>query len=281
MTQAANTLSIPASRPATPFLSGSELERAKGSYAEDGYLVLRNVISREKLATLAAEMLAEFAKVKAANQVFAGGGGGMIAGHLNSFPGEGSRFIYDSLVEQGVIDLIRTLEPGAHGMPNVGCNLNLPGSVTQHYHADTNYFTEEFIICNIAVVDTEIANGAIDVVPGTQKEFYPYWRFAMQKSRAGIRVPMKQGDLLIRSSNLWHRGMPNKTQTPRPMAALTWEAGGSVTSDPFKGKIAFHPNWYRPNLLGRLRERTFVAAPITYAAYRFAESLMNHKGYTR
>jgi hypothetical protein len=45
------------------------------------------------------------------------------------------------------------------------------------------------------------------------------------------------------------------------------------------GKIAFHPNWYRPNLAGRLRERTFVTAPITYSAYRFVRSLVGTKGY--
>jgi hypothetical protein len=32
-------------------------------------------------------------------------------------------------------------------------------------------------------------------------------------------------------------------------------------------------------LLGRLRERTTVHAPITYAAYRFARSLIGNKGY--
>jgi hypothetical protein len=68
------------------------------------------------------------------------------------------------------------------------------------------------------------------------------------------------------------------------MLALTWEDGGSVHEDPFRveqGKITFRPNWFRPNMLGRLRERTFIAAPITYNAYRFVRSLVGNKGYSR
>jgi hypothetical protein len=76
--------------------------------------------------------------------------------------------------------------------------------------------------------------------------------------------------------------MPNRTAVARPMVGLTWEDGGSVHDDPFQsggGKIAFHPNWFRPNMLGRLRERTYLAAPITYSAYRFVRSLFGTKGY--
>ena len=66
------------------------------------------------------------------------------------------------------------------------------------------------------------------------------------------------------------------------MLAFTWEDGGSQHDDPFAvegGKIVFRQNWYRPNMLGRMRERTFVAAPITYSTYRFVTSLYGTKGY--
>ena len=43
------------------------------------------------------------------------------------------------------------------------------------------------------------------------------------------------------------------------------------------GKIEFYENWYRPTRLGRLRERTFVAAPITYDAYRLVDSILAPK----
>src|SRR5205823_11036621 len=90
------------------------------------------------------------------------------------------------------------------------------------------------------------------------------------------------GDVLVRVSNLWHRGMPNRSAVPRPMLAFSWEDGGSAYEDPFQidgGKIAFRPNWFRPTRLGRLRERLFVKAPFTYSTYRFVDSLFSNKSY--
>ena len=84
------------------------------------------------------------------------------------------------------------------------------------------------MIANVAVVDTVIENGAIELVPGTHKRFYKYTRFVLERRhRDGVSVPMNAGDVLIRSSNVWHRGMTNRTSVPRPMLAMTWEDGGS------------------------------------------------------
>jgi hypothetical protein len=259
-----------------------DLETLKHAFAEDGYFIVRDVVSLERLSQLRTRILEEFEGAKQAGRLFSGGG--LISGHLNCFPGEESRFAYDALQGHGIIDLIRSIFPKAVRLPNVGCNLNLPNSVAQHYHVDRN-FTNDFIIANVAVVDTDLENGAIDLVPGTHKKFYKFWRFAIERPhRASKRVPMKQGDVLVRTSNVWHRGMPNRTAVARPMLAFTWEDGGSTRDDPFKvddGKIVFRQNWYRPNFLGRLRERTFVTAPITYSAYRFVGSLFGTKGYDR
>jgi ectoine hydroxylase-related dioxygenase (phytanoyl-CoA dioxygenase family) len=258
-----------------------DLETLRQSFAEQGYLIFENIVSKEGLSRLRTRILDEFEHAKRAGGLFSGGG--LISGHLNCFPGEESRFVYEALQVGGVVDVIKTLFPNAVRSPNVGCNLNLPNSVKQHYHVDSA-FMHPFMVCNIAVVDTDLTNGAIEVLPGTNRKFYKYWRFSLEKPyRRSTRLPLKQGDVLVRTSNLWHRGMPNHTPDARPMLALTWEDGGSTQDDPFRveaGKITFRENWYRPNLLGRLRERTFVAAPFTYSAYRFVRSLFGDKGYS-
>ena len=51
----------------------------------------------------------------------------------------------------------------------------MPGSVTQHYHMDRT-FTNQFMIANVAVVDTNVVNGAIELEP-------PY--------KMSIRLPMQ------------------------------------------------------------------------------------------
>ncbi len=261
-------------------LSRSEMDALKKSFAEDGYFVVKNVISPEKLTALHRDIVTEFDRAKESGALFSGGG--LMSGHLNCFPGAGSRFVYDALAERGIIDLIKEIEPQANRMPNVGCNFNLPNSVTQHYHADRE-FTRAFMICNIAVVDTVVENGAIELIPGTHHKFYPYWKFVVERPiRNAIRVPMKQGDIMVRTSNVWHRGMPNRTSVARPMMALTWEDGGSNQADPFaveEGQIKFRPNWFKPTKLGRLREQLFVKVPVSYSAFRFVNSLSGKKGY--
>jgi ectoine hydroxylase-related dioxygenase (phytanoyl-CoA dioxygenase family) len=250
------------------------------AFSRDGYLVIRGAVPKELLAEFHARVTAEFDRKKANGELFEGGGN--ISGHLNCFPGAETKAIYDVLEERGLIELVRKLHPKSKFSPNVGCNFNLPGSVAQHYHPD-GLFVRDFSILNIAVVDTTLENGAIDLLPGTHTRFFRFWRYAVERQyKRSTRVPMSRGDVLFRISNLWHRGMPNRTQVARPMLAFTWEDGGRE-SDPFAihgGKIQFLPNWYRSDLISRVRERTFVTAPITYSAVRFVRSLYSDRGYS-
>ncbi|HEY4215052.1 MAG TPA: phytanoyl-CoA dioxygenase family protein [Steroidobacteraceae bacterium] len=254
----------------------SGMEHLKQAYEKDGYCIVRNVVSKERLNELHRAVSEEFASASKSGALFSGGG--LVSGHLNCFPGSGARFAYDTLQERGLIDLMKQFHPLVLRMPNLGLNFNLPGSHTQHYHIDRP-FTGDFIICNVAVVDTVIENGAIEMIPGTHKQFYRYTRFVMERRyRDGVRLPLNQGDVLIRSSNVWHRGTTNRTSVPRPMLAMTWEDGGSQNPDPFSadgGRIRFHPNWFKPTAAGRMRERLFVKVPVAYSAFRFARSLLD------
>jgi hypothetical protein len=122
------------------------------------------------------------------------------------------------------------------------------------------------------------------VLPGTNREFTKFWRYAVErKYRLSTRIPMSQGDVLLRMSTLWHRGMPNRTGTPRPMMSLTFGERGVAEGDPFlanDGKVIFYPNWFKTSRLGRARERTFVTLPISYSAVRFVQSLHSDRGYS-
>ena len=242
-----------------------------------GYAVLRQMVSREPLTMLAKELRAAY------DQAERFAGGGSITGHLNCFPGRRARFVYDELLDRGVVDAVLTIREGRPNSIRSTMNFNLPGSVAQHYHMDGLY-TEDFLICNIAVIDTDVVNGAIDVLPGTNREFVPFWKYAVERMyRLSTRVEMSQGDVLLRKSMLWHRGMPNKSSAPRPMMSLTFgeqSARGGDPVDAFDGDIVFYPNWYSTGRMGVLRERTFAVAPVTYSAYRFVKSLRGQRGYS-
>jgi ectoine hydroxylase-related dioxygenase (phytanoyl-CoA dioxygenase family) len=260
-------------------ISKEELNELSQAFAQQGYVVVPGVVSKDKLAVLKSQIFDAYEEAKRSGQLFSGGGN--ISGHLNCFPGADSRFALEALEERGVLELIKELYRKPMAL-RVSSNLNLPKSVAQHYHQD-GVFAEDFMIANVAVVDTDLVNGAIDVLPGTHKRFYEFWRYAIQRRyKLTTRLPLSAGDVLVRTSRLWHRGMPNNSATPRPMLAFTFGEKVAPKGDPFamnEGKVSFDPNWFRPDFLGRLRERTFVTAPITYSAYRFARSLVGTKGY--
>src|SRR6266481_1771814 len=206
-----------------------QMQDLSSAFAREGYVTLPNVVSKSRLAPLADELRGEYARARANGELFSGGG--TISGHLNCFPGAQSWFVYDELEQYGVFDLVRDLSPSSTRMPNIGCNLNLPNSSAQNPHAD-GYAATSFLIVNVAPVDTNIENGAIEMAPGTHLREYKYWQYVVS-GRPAIRVPVGAGDVIIRSSVLWHRGMPNKTSAIRPMLAFTWQNGGSDLADPY------------------------------------------------
>lgn len=263
-------------------LTVDAIERCRKALDDDGYVVIPGVVDRGVLDVFCKTIDDEYQRVNGDGQLMHGGGS--FSGHLNCYPGESARAVYDQMSDSGVFEVIRAARPHVADQPRVTLNYNLPGSVAQHYHMDGMY-TRDFLICNVAVIDTDLVNGAIDVLPGTHRTFLPFWKYAIGRTwRRTTRVPLQQGDVVIRRSTLWHRGMPNKSARPRQMLAVTFGEVPGDGRDPLLengGETEFYANWFRPTRLGRLRERIFVAAPISYAAYRFVRSLDGHKGYDR
>src|SRR4051812_35494748 len=90
-------------------MSRAELNAYKKTFAKDGYVVIKDVVPRDKLADLHVKISAEYMRQKRDGTLFNGGGG--LSGHLNCFPGEAARFAYEALKERGVIDFIREIAP--------------------------------------------------------------------------------------------------------------------------------------------------------------------------
>jgi hypothetical protein len=259
-------------QPLTEPSLGTAIDDLRRSFAEEGYLSFRGVVDEAPLAELTQRLLESFERVKASGRLFSGGG--TVAGHLNCFPGASSCFVEEILERRGILDVVRALSSVPLRKPNVGCNFNLPGSSAQNEHAD-GYAETPFLVVNVAVVDTDVGNGAMEILRGTHRRTYRYWELLLERPER-LRLCMRRGDVLIRTSTLWHRGMPNRTLRARPMFALTWEDGGSTHLDPYAlhhGKITFLPNRHRTDWKGQLRERAFVAAPRLGTAVRMVQSL--------
>lgn len=244
------------------------------TFADEGYLLFPRAVSPARLAELHGTLLGEFERAQRDGRLFAGGG--LVSGHLNCFPGQCSRFVYDELEAAGVFDVARALSPAPLAMPNIGCNFNLPGSRPQNEHVD-GYYAAPFLVVNVATVDTDTSNGSMEILRRSHSRPYKHWQIAWERPERK-RVSLRRGDALLRISTLWHRGMPNPSRDARPMLAFTWEHGGTDVADPYAasaGEVAFFPNRYGTDLVGRLRERAFVAAPRLSTALRVVRSLLD------
>jgi hypothetical protein len=281
-TRVASTAKIPMSQlfqatyratqpiPPAPISASADLYRI---FENQGYLTLDNVVDPIRLEVLRASLLLEYNRKRQEGALFEGGG--TVSGHLNCFPGAASRFVYETLEEKGIFDIVRRLSPAPLRLPNVGCNLNLPGSAPQNEHID-GYTAQPFLIVNVAATDTNLSNGAMEILLGTHRKDYKYWELMLDKPERR-RLCMKQGDVVIRTSRLWHRGMSNHTERARPMLAFTWEDGGSARVDPYdvhEGRVAFLPNRYGTGRLDRIRERAFASAPRLGSVYCAIRSML-------
>ena len=169
-----------------PVLSEADMRDVQQSLETDGYAVIRNVVSRGRLTDFDALLSEEYGRAKRSG-LFKGGG--TLSGHLNCFPGEASRFVYDEIAEQGIVDLVRAIDPAMAERRPADVELQPAGQRGAVLPHGRHLYTQAFLICNIAVVDTDLANGAIDLLPGTNRRFYRFWRV-----RGAAQVPPDHAD---------------------------------------------------------------------------------------
>jgi len=144
-------------------------------------------------------------------------------------------------------------------------NANLPGSIYQDFHPDSNS-ESEYTVVNIALVDTDLVNGSTELVPGSHASKLDYRSFVLDgHSRRGVRPPMLRGDMVLRTSTLWHRGTPNRSDAMRPMLALLYTpvrlGVGRLAASELEGPVYFYGNRFGAGLKGRTMEFLAVHAP--------------------
>ncbi len=122
-------------------LSIDDVEQLQDSLEQEGYAVIRDVVSKERLTEFGAMLASDYERAKASDMLFKGGGS--LSGHLNCFPGEQSRFIYDEIRDYGIVEVARAIDPVKAEIVRPTLNYNLPQSVAQFCHMD-GLFTDPF-----------------------------------------------------------------------------------------------------------------------------------------
>ena len=193
-------------------LAPANLERACAALVDDGVVVLEQVIDagpldalKERMDRDTAELLEFCASV---------GGNPRDRGHLQQGPPPVLEFVPSQLVANTYAAqvLSAVLGSGAYCEFYNG-NTNCPGSGRQQLH-----------------LDVDEHNGAVELWPGSHRVVVPTpvrarAIAARRRITPPVRGAMRKGDILLRDSRLWHRGVPNKSTEYRHMIGLVFVSG--------------------------------------------------------
>ena len=180
------------------------------------------------------------------------GGNPRELGHLQQGPPVSKDYVFaDVAMNSYVNQVCNLLYERRPRLTFYNGNTNCPGSTTQRLHMDGRHATLEpeqvsptsSVVVDIPPGPMNKGNGAIEIWPGSHlvrpPEGGPRVPEDLEAKRRTTEGPIQAetsvGDILIRDTRLWHRGVPNQSDRPRHMIAL-------IVSDgrlPIRGKLDF------------------------------------------
>ena len=229
-------------------LTDAHVAEAVEAIRVHGYVVLENIIAHEHLDILRERMDADSQRLIKAQKW---GGAGGLKGHLQQGPPPFAPYIFRDIVANPyVIQVTKVLlGPGLYNNFYNG-NTNCPGSTTQPLHRDADHLwlDQEIahpttqVVVNVSPQETTEENGSVELWPGTHLDVSGRRIDAEQEAaRRDICPPVrgnaKKGSALIRDMRVWHRGVPNSSDTPRHMIAMIHRVEWLRSKRPLKYRI--------------------------------------------
>lgn len=208
------------------------MNKIKDAFDSEGFVIVDDIVSPEHLDILQSKMIDE--TLQMIHQKKWGGVGGLY-GHLQQNPPRYAPYIFRDIVSNPIVIEISKCILGENFYNDFySANTNCPGSVMQPVHSDcTSLWQGNMInhppvslIINIPLIDADENNGSMEIWPGThqvlgtKKYVENEALIEREKNGAPLRANMKKGSVLIRDARLWHRGMPNISNSPRHMLAM-------------------------------------------------------------
>lgn len=249
-----------------------------------GYTLLDSCIDVRHTENALAEVLAEYESTRPMPWV----GGGKWFGHLNYVPSLSSEIMRAIASNSRIQQLLDRTLGKDYKIVGFGGNANLPGSRYQPAHTD-GWLGTNFLAINVPLGRITEYNGSTEVWPGTHHEKLTVSQFNAVR-RQSVRLNASPGDVIIRYSNLWHRGTPNKSSDVRIMLAVIvsrfYDKLPPVTVSkeqqadclsfglPVNAKAGcefkkgFAPNYFATSLKGNILELTWIVAPAIFTAIR-------------
>ena len=217
-------------------LAPMHLQQAVAALHNDGFAILHGAIDPAHIVVLRERMLQDVAKILALDDVPYQ----FNDGHLQQEPPPFPPYLFrDVLVNDFVVEITRAVL--GEGVKNsfYSGNTCLPNTTQQPLHVDSGQLWPSLseatppygVVVNVPVVDATPENGSTEFWPGTHLDttraigdddikLLPETEARLRAELNPLQPSLPAGSVLIRDMRLWHRGMPNRTDTPRPMIAM-------------------------------------------------------------
>jgi hypothetical protein len=257
------TIEIPDSDRRVGGLAPERLQAALDALRVDGVVVLADVVDLEHIDALHERMVSDLVALQARPDAPYN----WTAGNIQQDPPPFKPYLFaDVLLNPQVIEVTSSiLGPGLKNIMYSG-NTALPSDARQPVHADAGHLwpaeiletphpTAQLVV-NVPTVDVSAENGATEIWLGTHRELtvgvgsdieVPLDALERRREIAPpIQPEIQRGSVVIRDIRLWHAGMPNHTDKPRPMIAMlhssSWLEVGSPLEFPTGTETFFeHP----------------------------------------
>ncbi len=254
---------VSAAEKAGGILSPENRTRAVAAIHADGYVVLHGVVDTAHLDVLQERMLADLEKILARPDAPFNFNTGNVQQDAPPF----APFLFDDILRNDLVISVTKAVLGPNlKMPFYSGNTALPGGTRQPVHPDVAQLWQDLahptpafgLVINVPVVDVSPANGSTEFWPGTHHDTTYDIHGGSARipqevlDRRAAQMPpfqptIPRGSVVIRDIRMWHAGMPNHTDVPRPMLAMihwcSWWQSGEIIVAPRESESFFqHPD---------------------------------------
>lgn len=265
-------------------LTDAHLSAAVEAIRRDGVVVLEGIVSQASITALRDKMLEDvdaFVNRKDAPYNWN-------KGNVQQDPPPFPPYLFrDVLVNDLVIQVSKAIL-GA-GMKNgmYSGNTAMPSEQRQPVHADSGQLWTAMehphppyaLVVNLPLVDVSARNGSTEIWLGTHTDpsvshqgsditLSAEALDAQAKVSPPLQPEIKAGSVVIRDIRMWHAGMPNRTEQPRPMVAMihyvNWWPTGALRFRADAKPFLEHPDlWWHVEYTDETPD--YVATPGAYA----------------
>lgn len=257
-------------------IASEHLNQASQALREDGIVVLEDIVAKTHLEALRDRMAEDLKKILARSDAPFNFNSGNVQQDPPPFP---PYLFRDVLVNDIAIAVTKSIL-GA-GLKNTfySGNTALPSGNRQPVHADSGQLWPDLpvatpayqLVVNIPLVDMSEGNGSTEVWPGThldtavavQDGDIKVPQEVLERRRAispPVQPTVRLGSVVIRDIRLWHAGMPNRTEIPRPMIAMIHSV-----------------SWWPDNRVPFAQEaKPFLEHPDLHTCARFVDTPIDH-----